>query len=199
MMWYVQLVSTLHTVCPVANSSQFDANLLTSWQCEMAQTIRDTLSSGILVTTGGGQNLDDSLLDGYFSCDALDLLAIHVYYYAEFDTDRLTPYITQAQNAGKMLIMEEWGACYWDTENNVCSQDNPLDSGTRDQNIENWAGSMTAAGLPWMYWQILPNEDPHQSWDYEIGIGGVNWDTLKSVAAGTNQSQAAFDFSPYLS
>jgi mannan endo-1,4-beta-mannosidase len=25
----------------------------------------------------------------------------------------------------------------------------------------NWASQITQAGLPWLYWQVLPNADPH--------------------------------------
>ncbi|KAJ0315522.1 hypothetical protein COL922a_013839 [Colletotrichum nupharicola] len=55
-----------------------DPAALTSWQCTMAQSIKDNLkgNSDILVTTGGGAYVDNSLLEPYFSCAALDVLAI---------------------------------------------------------------------------------------------------------------------------
>lgn len=164
----------------------------------MGQAIKDGLnnSGDILVTTGGGAYLDNSLLDPYFSCDALDVLAIHAYGTGDFATDNLSPYVQKAQNNSKMLIMQEWGACYYDTANERCDSSSPAED--RDDNIKTWADSISAAGIPWFYWQILPNEDPHQDWDYEVGIEGVNWETLRDVAAGTAGYDSAFDFSNYL-
>jgi len=49
-----------------------------------------------------------------------------------------------------------------------------------------------------MYWQIIPNNDPHQGYDYEIGINDQNWDTFLSVANGTKNYVSAFDYSAYL-
>ena len=62
---------------------------------------------GILTTTGGGSYMADSLQDSYFSCDALDVLAIHAYGVGDFDTDSIKGYVSKAQNAGKKLIMQE--------------------------------------------------------------------------------------------
>ena len=164
----------------------------------MAEAIKDGLngSGDILVTTGGGAYLDNSLLDPYFSCQALDVLSIHAYGDGDFATDKLTPYVDKAKNSGKMLIMQEWGACYYDTANNRCDKSSPASG--RDGNLKAWADSISAAGIPWFYWQIIPNEDPHEDWDYEVGIDGVNWETLRDISAGTASYDSAFDFSGYL-
>ncbi|KAL4904312.1 glycoside hydrolase superfamily [Aspergillus multicolor] len=172
---------------------------LATWQCTMGQAIRDNLStSNILVTTGGGSYLATSLLDAYFTCDALDVLAIHAYGISDFDTDTLKTYATRAKTAGKKLIMQEWGACYTDAKNNNCHGGTALDSATRDGNIKQWAASIDAAGIPWFYWQVLPNADPHEGWDYEVGIGGENWEALKSAALAAGAVEAEFDFEKYL-
>lgn len=189
--WQCAVVSSNPTlkapVSPDANSCQ-------------AQAIKDSLngSTEILVSTGGGAWLATSLLDSYFTCSALDVLAIHAYGAGDFATSALKTYVDKAQNAGKKLIMQEWGACYTDASNNNCNGGNPLSSGTRDTNIKNWAASITAAGIPWFYWQILPNPDPHSGWDYEVGINDVNWESLKSAGLAAGQADAAFDFSAWL-
>lgn len=61
----------------------------------MAQSIKDNLkgNKNILVTTGGGAYLQNSLLDPYFNCAALDVLAIHAYGTDDFETSKLKPYI----------------------------------------------------------------------------------------------------------
>ncbi|TQN68217.1 Mannan endo-1,4-beta-mannosidase 5 [Colletotrichum shisoi] len=173
---------------------------LASWQCTMAQSIKDNLkgNTGILVTTGGGSYLDNSLLDPYFSCGALDVLAIHAYGVNDFATSRLVPYVTRARNAGKKLIMQEWGACYTGAPNHDCRGGSPLGAGTRDANIRNWAASIDAAGIPWFYWQILPNANPHHEWDYEVGINDVNWQALKAAGLAAGRAESQFDFDRWL-
>ncbi|KFA52272.1 hypothetical protein S40293_00612 [Stachybotrys chartarum IBT 40293] len=179
---------------------QGNPSALASWQCTMAETIQNNLdgSGSILVSTGGGSYLDNSLLDPYFACAALDVLAIHAYGVSDFDTSRLQAYATRATDAGKKLIMQEWGACYTDAPNHSCNGGSPLGGSVRDDNIRNWAASMDAAGIPWFYWQILPNADPHQGWDYEVGIDDSNWGALQQAGLAAGQAESAFDFDNWL-
>ncbi|KAH9866053.1 hypothetical protein J1614_008617 [Plenodomus biglobosus] len=179
---------------------QGNPEALTAWQCTMAQAIKANLNGNtdILITTGGGSYLANSLLDAYFSCSALDVLAIHAYGPSDFATSALQPYVQRAQAAGKMLIMQEWGACYTDAVNNNCNGGSPLDAEARDANIRNWAASIDAAGIPWFYWQILPNPDPHYGWDYEVGIGDVNWEALKEAGLRAGEAEAAWDSGRFL-
>ncbi|KAL5361128.1 glycoside hydrolase superfamily [Aspergillus floccosus] len=183
-----------------AMHDQENPSALTTWQCTMAQALKSGLNgnTGILVTTGGGAYLANSLLDPYFSCAALDVLAIHAYGTSDFATSALKPYVSKALASGKKLIMQEWGACYYNFVNNRCSPSTPLSQSSRDGNIKAWASSIAAAGIPWFYWQILPNEDPHQDWDYEVGINGVNWAALQSAGNAAASYTAAFDFSSWL-
>lgn len=171
-----------------------------SWQCEIAGAIKDNLngSKAILVTTGGGSYVDTSLQNGYFSCDALDVLAIHAYGTGDLTQDKLSPYVTKAQKAGKKLLMQEWGMCYFDTSNNDCPKGDALDPATRDANVAKYADAISKSGIPWMYWQIIPNADGHDSYDYEIGVNQANWANFKAVAKGTSKYTAAFDFSRWL-
>ncbi|KAM5521047.1 glycoside hydrolase family 5 protein [Fusarium oxysporum f. sp. phaseoli] len=179
---------------------QGNPQALASWQCTMAKSIKDNLNgnSKILVTTGGGAYLDNSLLDAYFTCDSLDVLAFHAYGVADLTTSRLQPFVDKAKKAGKKLIIQEWGVCYTDAENNNCNGGSPVPASTRDGNIKKWAANIDAAGIPWFYWQILPNADPHQGWDYEVGISDANWDALKAAALASGKAESSFDFSPYL-
>jgi mannan endo-1,4-beta-mannosidase len=166
----------------------------------MAKAIKDNMQNNpnILVTTGGGSYLKTSLLDAYFSCASLDVLAIHAYGVGDFSTSQLKPYVARAQNAGKKLIMQEWGACYTNAANNNCNGGSALPTGTRDGYIKQWASQINAAGIPWFYWQILPNVDPHEDWDYEVGINDANWQALKAAGLAAGQAEAAFDFSRWL-
>lgn len=84
------------------------------------------------------------------------------------------------------------------TENNRCSASNPLSSETRDSNIKSWPDSISAAEIPWFYWQILPDEDPHEDWDYKVDISDVNGDARKDAAANTASYESALDFLEWL-
>lgn len=186
----------------------------------MADSIKSALggNTDILVTTGGGAYLANSLLDPYFSCASLDVLAIHAYGVGDFDTAKLKTYVDHAKSAGKKLIMQEWGlsplialsspyhsltlihigACYTDASNNNCNGGSAISTSARDANIKKWAAQIDAAGIPWFYWQILPNADPHQGWDYEVGINDVNWGSLKAAGLAAGKAESAFDFSRWL-
>ncbi|KAH9846610.1 glycoside hydrolase [Lenzites betulinus] len=170
------------------------------WQCDRAKTIRGQLgdNSGILVMTGGESFLTESVQSDWLTCDALDVISIHAYGVGDLTTSALTPFVQQAQNAGKKLIVEEWGACFFDTENNDCPNGDALSTDARNSNIESFANAITAAGLAWLYWEVIPNADPHNGFDYEIGIGDLSWSTLQSVAQAALEAPGAFDFSEFL-
>lgn len=158
--------------------------------------------------------MSESVQPGFLSCSDLDVVAIHAYGTGDYDTSSIETYVQQAQTAGKKLIMEEWGACYFDTDNNNCPSGDALPTDTRNANIQAWASQITAAGLPWLYWEVLPNADPHvrssfniaisantvQQWgsDFEVGIGDPSWDTLQDAALAALSASAAFDFSEFL-
>jgi mannan endo-1,4-beta-mannosidase len=190
-----------HVLEQTTDARQGNPTALASWQCNMAQSIKHAMgnSTNILVSTGGGAYLSNSLLAPYFSCAALDVLAIHAYGTGDLQTSALKPYVERARANGKKLIMQEWGACYFaDSSNNDCNGKKPLDVGTRDKNIREWAASISAAGIPWFYWQILPNPDPHYGWDYEVGVGDVNWEALKEAGVAAGEAESAFDFGRWL-
>jgi len=171
-----------------------------SWQCDRAQTIKSVIgnNSGILVTTGGESWLDESMQPDWFTCPYLDVLAIHAYGTGDFDQSKIAGYVKQAVANNKKLLFQEWGACYFDTSNNDCPTGSPLSSSQRGQNIKNWANTIASAGVPWLYWEILPNNDPHYGYDYEIGINDVNWNDFWPVANNTKSYSTPFDYSPYL-
>ncbi|GAB7321949.1 hypothetical protein MBLNU13_g03014t1 [Cladosporium sp. NU13] len=173
---------------------------LAKWQCDIATAIKSNLQArtDILVSTGGASYLATSAPDAYLSCAALDVIAIHAYGIGDLTKDVLQPYVQKAQKAGKKLIMQEWGMCYFDTANNVCNSGTPLSAAARDANIKKYADNISQAGIPWMYWQIIPNADPHDGYDYEVGINNANWGALKASAQVTRQYASAFDFSKWL-
>lgn len=143
--------------------------------------------------------MDESVQPGFLSCAALDAVSFHAYGVGDYATSAIQTYVQRAQAAGKKLLMEEWGACYFTTENNNCPTGSALLASTRNNNIRTWASQITAAGLPWMYWQVIPNADPHFGQDFEVGVvNEPSWDTLKAAAQAASTANAAFDFTPWL-
>ncbi|KAJ6610644.1 hypothetical protein B0H10DRAFT_1953674 [Mycena sp. CBHHK59/15] len=50
--------------------------------------------------------------------------------------------------------------------------------------------------VPWLYWGLPTNLDPHQSEDYEIQVSGAGWSTISCAALPTAAlTGAPFDFS----
>lgn len=169
------------------------------WQCNRAKTIRSALNgnTGILVTTGGASWVDESIQDGWLNCPELDIIALHAYGQGDFDTGKLQGVVQRAQNAGKMLMMQEWGVCYYQTGQNQNCDSGPAD-GNRGANVAKWAAQIQAAGMSWLYWQVLPNADPHWGYDFEIGIGEPGWEELKQAAKDARSLPGAFDFSGHI-
>ncbi|KAF8877913.1 glycoside hydrolase superfamily [Infundibulicybe gibba] len=145
-----------------------------AWICNTAQQIRNNVGDRKqLIFTGGG-SAASSVQSLFFSsaCPAIDVVAIHDY---NDDYDSFMPSaISQAQAAGKKLIVEEWGSL-----SNV-------------QKINNYK-------VPWLYWELISNPDPHQGEDYEIQVNGADWSTISSASLSTaGLSGAPFDFSASL-
>ena len=86
--------------------------------------------------------------DAYFSCGALDVIAIRAYSVGDFETLKLKTFVDKANNAVKNLIIQEWGVCYTDSPNNNCHGGSPIDYSARDHNICTWASQIDAAGIP---------------------------------------------------
>ncbi|KFA67967.1 hypothetical protein S40285_03513 [Stachybotrys chlorohalonatus IBT 40285] len=148
---------------------QGNPSALASWQCTMAETIQNNLdgSGSILVSTGAGSYLNNSLLDPYFACAALDMLAIHAYGVSDFDTSRLQAYVTRATGAGKKLIMQEWGACYTDPRTTAATAGAHLLG----------ASGMATYGTGLQAW----TQQGSRGWDYEVGIDDSNWGALQQA------------------
>ncbi|KAJ1543945.1 hypothetical protein HK405_008965, partial [Cladochytrium tenue] len=77
-----------------------------SWLCTRAALIRSLLPSAspILVASGGGVDFPTSLLSDFFSCDPLDIVAVHSYY--NDAASYLSSAVTTATVAGKRLVYE---------------------------------------------------------------------------------------------
>ncbi|KAF7362591.1 hypothetical protein MVEN_00607900 [Mycena venus] len=149
-----------------------------SWICNAAQQIRNnTGDRNQLIFTGGG-SAAASVQPTFFSssCPAIDVVAIHDY---NDDYDSFMPSaISQAQAAGKKLIIEEWGS---------------LVGSGRTANLNSNVQKVNNYKVPWLYWELISNADPHQGEDYEIQVNGADWSTI----SGASQSTAALTGAPF--
>ncbi|KAF2232587.1 glycoside hydrolase family 5 protein [Viridothelium virens] len=184
--------------------STSDFSQYAPWQCEMATAINGNSSSGSptpLVMTGGGNYVDVSLESAYFTCPDLNVLGIHAYGDGDLTTSKLQPYVSKAQQNRKKLILEEWGVCYFSGENSDCPSGSPQGDDARIAKFRQYADAISQSGIPWWYWQFIPNADPHEGSDYEIGTQGDDalWNAVKEVGSQTaGKYQTPFDFSEWL-
>lgn len=132
--------------------------------------LSDLLTSSLLRST-----------DYFFgsSCGTIDVVAIHDYN-GDFDSF-LPSAISKAKNAGKKLIVEEWGSLY--------------PSSGRLGNLRYSADQLKKAGVPWLYWELITNKDPHEGEDYEIQVGGDDWSDLVALSKASASANGVFDFS----
>ncbi|KAF7354066.1 hypothetical protein MVEN_01093900 [Mycena venus] len=157
-----------------------------SWICDTAQQIRNNVAdANQLIFTGGG-SAGASVQPIFFnsSCAAIDVVAIHDY------TDGYDSYIpatiSQAKAAGKKLIVEEWGS---------------LVGSGRTANLNSNVQKINSYKLPFLYWELISNPDPHQGEDYEIQVNATDadWILLSNASlTAAALTDAPFDFSAAL-
>uniref|UniRef100_A0A0W0F991 mannan endo-1,4-beta-mannosidase n=1 Tax=Moniliophthora roreri TaxID=221103 RepID=A0A0W0F991_MONRR len=152
-----------------------------SWICSTSQQIRNNVGDrNQLIFTGGG-SAAASVQSFFFSgsCPAVDVVAIHDY---NDDYDNfMANAVSQAQAAGKKLIIEEWGS---------------LVGGGRTANLNSNIQKINNFKVPWLYWELISNPDPHQGEDYEIQVNGADWSILSAGSRTTaGLTGAPFDFS----
>ncbi|KAJ7589457.1 glycoside hydrolase family 5 protein [Mycena floridula] len=154
-----------------------------AWICNTAQQIRNNVGDrNQLIFTGGG-SASASVQSFFFgsSCTAVDVVSIHDY---NDDYDSFMPSaVSQAKAAGKKLIIEEWGSLF---------------GSGRTANLNSNVQKINSYGVPWLYWELISNADPHQGEDYEIQVNGADWSTISAAAKSTAALTGAFDFSASL-
>ncbi|KAK7033943.1 hypothetical protein VNI00_012570 [Paramarasmius palmivorus] len=155
-----------------------------SWVCSTSQQIRNNVGDrNQLIFTGGG-SAAASVQSFFFSssCPAVDVVAIHDYN-DDYDSF-MTNAVNQAKAAGKKLIVEEWGS---------------LVGSGRTANLNSNIQKINNYKVPWLYWELISNPDPHQGEDYEIQVNGADWSTLSTGSKQTaSLTGAPFDFSASL-
>ncbi|KAF2816613.1 beta-1,3-mannanase [Mytilinidion resinicola] len=168
------------------------------WLCGRAGNLKALLNgSGVKIATGGigGSQYDGhefNLLDKAIRCSAIDIMSVHGYmgtaanwaYFVGGDKD----VISAAKNANKHVMIEEWG----------------VDSKSTDD-FDKQAQVFNKAGIPWLYWQVIPGKDETESghqencgYDgYEIGLASSKGDVAGAIK-NANAATAAQDWTGFL-
>eukprot|EP00798_Chlamydomonas_sp_ICE-L_P004289 gene4289-14399_t len=108
------------------------------WICSRATLVKPKLSAGILVMTGGGAYIWDSVIEEHFQCPAIDVVCVHTFGDASQISRELPAAIQNANKYGKRMILQEFGSTGADKPSSLNSK---------------ILASMDL-GLPWMVWQI---------------------------------------------
>ncbi|KAJ6784330.1 hypothetical protein PWT90_07250 [Aphanocladium album] len=159
-----------------------------SWACGRANTLRSALgaSNPIKIATGGlGGDISHgcTFLASAMSCDQIDMVSVHRYAGPESSNPKQWTNSYggwMGQTKGKLVYVEEWGINT--TRYNIQDE---FRANTQDMN---------AGGLPWLYWQILPEK----KCDYKDGdpFGfHVNTVDVASAVKGASSANSKQDWS----
>ncbi|SCV67580.1 BQ2448_5191 [Microbotryum intermedium] len=132
-----------------------------TWVCDRSATIKKLLPSGssIQISSGGGITTQASLGGWATSCASIDILSVHDYgTNAQATANALKA--AKTAYADKTVMMGEWGVA----------------GGQKASTIAAFVSAFKAAGLPWMYWEIVkPGQGPA---DFEVWTNEGAWGAL---------------------
>ncbi|OCH85897.1 glycoside hydrolase family 5 protein [Obba rivulosa] len=171
--WY-QLSDAIFALEPENEAQGHMDQVAPDWWCDRANFLRSIIGSwGIQISTGGGTDLPTSTQSQFFSCDNLQIIAIHDYNidpsYVASGVDAAKP---SALSSGKRLIYEEFGA----------------EGDSKQSDIQAVTNTLISTGVPWMYWEI--SKPGAGSSNYEIWTDEPSWGTLQAQSLITNQQGA---------
>ena len=147
-----------------------------SWVCDRATALRPLLSgNGIRIGTGGGADIDDSIIDQHFACAAIDLVGVHSYNAGAWAA-RLGGIVSKAKQYGKRIIVEEFGQA----------------GGDRATSLAGQIAAIRNAGVPWIVWQVTK---PNKPQDFEIWKDDAAvWPVLTTQAQQSLAAGGAFSW-----
>jgi mannan endo-1,4-beta-mannosidase len=145
-----------------------------SWICDRATALRPRLSgNGILIGTGGGTDVGDSVIDQHFACGAIDVVGVHSYDAGAW-ASRLGGIVSKARASGKRIIVEEFGQ----------------QGGDRASSLARQIADIRSFGVPWMVWQVTKPNLPD---DFEVwATDGAAWPVLSSNGQQSLSAGGAF-------
>ena len=148
-----------------------------TWLCKRATAAKKFVSNGVLISTGGGWNFGDSLIQENFLCPAIDIISIHSYESLDTFAANLRTASTLARANNKKLIFEEYGS----------------DAPDKSAFITSVSNICNNLGIPSMVWQTLPSEKGYfEFWSDDT----LSWAALSTSAANARLGKS--DLAPLL-
>eukprot|EP00798_Chlamydomonas_sp_ICE-L_P031538 gene31538-6723_t len=134
------------------------------WICSRAKLVKPKLSAGILVMTGGGADIWDSVIVEHFECPAIDVVCAHTYGDASQISRELPAAIQNAKKYGKRMILQEFGSA----------------GVGKSSSLNSRILASLGLGLPWMVWQTFTND-------------AASWAVLTDRARQVNSGDDSFN------
>ncbi|KAI8807963.1 WSC domain-containing protein [Cladochytrium replicatum] len=145
-----------------------------NYACDRATALRNPVGvhPRILLSTGGGAEVDDSTILEHFQCSALDIVPVHSYDPSRWQSG-LSTAINRAKQYGKLTFVQEFGA----TTNKASSYRSQINT-------------FTSFGVPWMVWQVIKPNNPS---DFEVFTDDkAAWAVLSSAGNTAKSSAGTF-------
>eukprot|EP01103_Thecamoeba_quadrilineata_P013469 TRINITY_DN3756_c0_g1_i2.p1 TRINITY_DN3756_c0_g1~~TRINITY_DN3756_c0_g1_i2.p1 ORF type:complete len:473 (+),score=69.94 TRINITY_DN3756_c0_g1_i2:196-1419(+) len=152
-----------------------------NWACRRAQTMKNYISNGILISTGGGIDFATSLVSNQFDCQYIDVVSMHDYSSStSYFQSNLANAKSLAYSSGKRVIMEEFGAQGSDSQK--ASFYNSILQVIAD------------SGIPFLPWEFLRPSTT----DYEFYTDSTStWQTVSCYSKAVLNQQGAFSWSMF--
>ncbi|KAG4440554.1 hypothetical protein IFR05_003970 [Cadophora sp. M221] len=125
------------------------------WICGRAGNMKKLIGQGVKIATGGIGGSEYSgheynIIDKALYCSTIDILSVHGYMTQASQWAAYFPKLAdQGASQGKHVMVEEWGV----------GTDSSYDS------IATQAAVFNNAGVPWLYWMIIPGKSIDESCD----------------------------------
>ncbi|ORY88173.1 glycoside hydrolase superfamily [Leucosporidium creatinivorum] len=151
-----------------------------TWACDRAATIKSLLPSGssILVGSGGGITTTLSLGAWATTCDSIDIVSVHDYGTDAQTTANALVAAKSGSASGKIVMMGEWG----------------ITGSNKASTISQFVAAFKAAGLPWMYWEIV--KPGKAASDFEVWTDEPAWAALTGGTYTEVASSSSTTWSP---
>lgn len=128
-----------------------------TWACDRAAHLKSLITSGILVSSGGGITTADSLGSWAMSCDSFDVISVHDYGTSASVTAGALA-AAQASNPGKQIIMGEWG----------------MAGANKASLVSAFVSAFADHGLSWMYWEVVRPGQASSDFEVRLSAGSDN-------------------------
>ncbi|TVY27169.1 putative mannan endo-1,4-beta-mannosidase F [Lachnellula hyalina] len=168
----------------IASKDKLANNDPDDWLCGRANNMKTILgTSAVKIATGGIGGSEYSgheynIIDKALKCSAIDILSLHGYMTQASQWAAYVPKLAdQAAAQGKKVMVEEWG----------------VGTGSNYDSVAKQAAVFNNAGVPWLYWMVIPGKSVDQTCNGETCCHqGLSTDQSEAFEVGISSSRADF-------